>query len=66
MRYIELIERAVGKKAELNMLPLQPGDVPDTCADVDDLMRDVGYRPDTPVETGITNFVAWYRSYYKT
>lgn len=64
MRYIELIEQAVGRKAELNLLPLQPGDVPDTCADVTDLMRDVGYRPDTPVEVGVRNFVEWYRSYY--
>lgn len=64
MRYIELIEQAVGKKAELNLLPLQPGDVPDTCADVGDLMHDVGYRPDTPIEVGVKNFVEWYRSYY--
>lgn len=66
MRYIELIEEALGRKAQLNLLPLQPGDVPDTCADVDDLMRDVGYRPDTPVEVGVKNFVTWYRSYYNT
>lgn len=66
MRYIELIEKAVGRKAVLNLLPLQPGDVPDTCADVTDLMRDVGYRPATPVETGIEKFVEWYRSYYPT
>jgi len=64
LRYIELIEQALGKKAELNYLPLQPGDVPDTCADVDDLMNDVGYRPDTPVETGVGNFVDWYRRHY--
>ena len=56
----------MGKKAELNLMPLQPGDVPDTCANVDDLMSDVGYRPDTPVERGVKNFVDWYRSYYKT
>jgi UDP-glucuronate 4-epimerase len=65
MRYIELIEEALGTKAELNLLPLQPGDVPDTCADVQVLMRDVGYQPDTPVDVGVRNFVAWYRSYYK-
>jgi UDP-glucuronate 4-epimerase len=65
MRYIELIEQALGRKAELNLLPLQPGDVPDTCADVEDLMRDVGYRPDTPVEVGIKKFIEWYRQYYK-
>lgn len=66
LRYIELIEQNLGKKAQLNLLPLQPGDVPDTCADVQDLMRDVGYRPNTPVEIGITRFISWYRSYYKT
>jgi UDP-glucuronate 4-epimerase len=64
MRYIELIEENVGRKAELNLLPLQPGDVPDTHADVEDLMRDVGYRPATPVETGVRRFVEWYKSYY--
>ena len=65
MRYIELIEQAVGKKAQLNLLPLQPGDVPDTCAEVEDLMRDVGFKPGTPVETGVKKFVDWYRQYYK-
>jgi UDP-glucuronate 4-epimerase len=66
LRYIEIIEECTGKKAELNLMPLQPGDVPDTCANVDDLMSDVGYRPDTPVERGVKNFVDWYRGYYKT
>ena len=66
MRYIELIEQTLGKKAEINYLPLQPGDVPDTCADVDDLMNDVGYRPETPVETGVKNFVDWYRRHYNS
>jgi UDP-glucuronate 4-epimerase len=66
LRYIEIIEESVGKKAQLNLMPLQPGDVPDTCANVDDLMSDVGYRPDTPVEVGVKNFVDWYRTYYKT
>lgn len=66
MRYIELIEQTVGRKAILNLLPLQPGDVPDTSADVRDLMRDVGFRPDTPVEVGIKNFVEWYKDYYQT
>jgi UDP-glucuronate 4-epimerase len=47
-------------------MPLQPGDVPDTCANVDDLMSDVGYRPDTPVEVGVRRFVDWYRHYYKS
>jgi UDP-glucuronate 4-epimerase len=64
MRYIELIEENLGRKAELNLLPLQPGDVPDTYADVEDLMSDVGYRPTTPVETGVRRFVEWYKSYY--
>jgi UDP-glucuronate 4-epimerase len=65
MRYIRLIEENVGRKATLNLLPLQPGDVPDTCAEVEDLMRDVGYRPETPVEVGVKNFVTWYRAYYR-
>ena len=64
-RYIELLEFELGRKAELNLLPLQPGDVPDTCADVDELMADVGYEPSTPVEEGIRKFVAWYTSYYQ-
>jgi UDP-glucuronate 4-epimerase len=66
LRYIEIIEECVGKKAQLNLMPLQPGDVPDTCANIDDLVSDVGYRPDTPVEVGVRRFVDWYRSYYKT
>lgn len=65
LRYIEVLEECLGKKAEKNLLPLQPGDVPDTYADVDALVSDVGYRPSTPVETGIKNFVEWYREYYK-
>jgi UDP-glucuronate 4-epimerase len=65
-RYIELIEEATGKKAIRNLLPLQPGDVPDTEADVAALMRDTGYAPQTPVEVGIPRFVAWYRDYYRT
>ncbi len=64
-RYIEVLERCLGKSAEKNLLPLQPGDVPDTYADVEDLVRDVGYRPATSVETGIARFVDWYRDYYK-
>lgn len=65
MRYIEVLEQCLGKKAEKNLLPLQPGDVPDTFADVEDLVRDVGYKPATPVDVGVKNFVAWYLSYYK-
>jgi UDP-glucuronate 4-epimerase len=65
LHFIEVLEKSLGKKAEKNFLPLQPGDVPETCADVEDLMQDVGFRPDTPVTTGIVRFVEWYRSYYK-
>lgn len=64
-RFIEVIEECVGKKAIKNLLPMQPGDVPATSADVDDLMNDVGFKPDTPIEVGIKNFVDWYRGYYK-
>ena len=62
--YIELLERQLGKTAIRNLLPLQPGDVPDTYADVTDLIRDVGYKPDTSIEDGIAAFVKWYREYY--
>jgi UDP-glucuronate 4-epimerase len=65
MRYIEVIEECIGKKAERNLLPMQPGDVPDTYADAEDLARDVGYRPGTPIETGVRNFVDWYIDYYQ-
>ncbi len=64
LEYIEVLERTLGRKAERRLLPLQPGDVPDTFADVSALQRDVGYAPSTPVETGIARFVAWYRDYY--
>jgi UDP-glucuronate 4-epimerase len=64
MRYIEVLERCLGKKAKLELLPLQPGDVPATIADVSALERAVGYRPSTPVEVGVANFVEWYKSYY--
>ena len=63
--YIAVLEDCLGKKAEKNLLPLQAGDVPDTYADVSDLVRDVNYKPDTTVEQGISNFVEWYREYYK-
>jgi UDP-glucuronate 4-epimerase len=65
MRYIEVIEEALGRKAVKNLLPMQPGDVPDTFADVDDLANDVGYRPATPVEVGVKRFVEWYLDFYK-
>jgi len=64
LRYIELLEECLGRKATMNMLPLQAGDVPDTWADIADLQRDVGYTPATPVEVGIRRFVDWYLQYY--
>ena len=64
LRYIELLEGCLGRKSERRLLPLQPGDVPDTCADVEALRRDVGYSPSTPVEVGVARFVDWYRNYY--
>lgn len=63
--YIEVLEQALGRKAQRRLLPLQPGDVPDTFADVSALQRDVGYAPSTPIQTGIARFVQWYRAYYK-
>lgn len=62
--YIEVLEDCLGKKAERNLLPLQPGDVPDTYADVEALVQDVDYKPNTTVEVGIKNFVDWYREFY--
>ena len=64
MDYIAALEKALGKKAEMEMLPLQPGDVPDTYADVSDLVEQFDYKPATPVEQGIASFVAWYRNYF--
>jgi UDP-glucuronate 4-epimerase len=64
LRYIEVLEDALGRKAIKNFLPLQPGDVPETFADIDDLVRDVGYRPATPVEVGVRRFVEWFCEYY--
>lgn len=64
MRYIEVLEECLGKKAEMNLLPLQPGDVPATNADVSELADDVGYKPDTTIETGVARFVEWYREFY--
>jgi UDP-glucuronate 4-epimerase len=65
MRYIEVLEECLGRKAQKNLLPLQPGDVPDTWADVEDLVRDVGYRPETSIEEGVRNFVDWYLLHYR-
>ncbi len=64
MTYIETLEKYLGKTAEKNLLPLQPGDVPDTFADVDDLVRDVGYKPSTSIDNGIKAFAQWYKNYY--
>ena len=64
-RVVDLLEQALGKKAERELLPIQPGDVPETYADVDDLMRDVGFRPSTSIEHGIARFTRWFREYHK-
>ncbi len=63
--FIQVIEDCLGKKAKKNYMEMQPGDVPKTYADIDDLALDVGFRPDTPIEVGIPKFIEWYRSYYK-
>jgi UDP-glucuronate 4-epimerase len=65
MEFIEILEEQLGRKAIRNFLPMQAGDMPATCADVDDLMAAVGFRPVTPVAEGIRRFVAWYREYYR-
>ncbi|MCS7152259.1 MAG: NAD-dependent epimerase [Endomicrobia bacterium] len=64
-RFIEVLEECLGKKAKKNLLPIQPGDVPETFADIDDLIKDIGFKPSTPIEVGIKNFVDWYIEYYK-
>jgi UDP-glucuronate 4-epimerase len=64
LRLIETIEAATGRKAVKNFMPIQPGDVPATYADIDDLARAVGFAPRTPIETGVARFVDWYRGYY--
>ncbi|KIQ97128.1 NAD-dependent epimerase [Lysobacter sp. A03] len=65
LRYIEVLEQCLGRKAQMELLPLQAGDVPDTEADVSELIKAVDYRPQVSVETGVANFVDWYRGYYK-
>jgi len=65
MDYIGAIERALGKKANINLLPLQPGDVPDTYANVDDLVEQFNYKPETSVEEGVTQFIEWYKDYFR-
>ncbi|GAB6066794.1 NAD-dependent epimerase [Methylothermus subterraneus] len=64
LRFIEVLEDALGIQAQKNFLPMQPGDVPETFADVSDLVQAVGYAPRTPIEDGISRFVAWYKDYY--
>ncbi len=64
LAFIETLESCLGRKAQKNLLPIQPGDVPATYADVDDLIRDVGFKPSTPLEEGIGKFVGWYETYY--
>jgi UDP-glucuronate 4-epimerase len=65
LHFVEVLEQALGKKAVKKLLPIQPGDVPATYADVEDLTRDVGFAPATPIEEGIARFVRWYREFYK-
>lgn len=65
MRFIGLIEENLGIEAQKNLLPMQPGDVPDTFSDVSALIKDVGYQPSTPIEVGVRRFVEWYRNYYQ-
>ena len=62
--FIALIEKALGREAKKNFLPLQPGDVPATYADVTDLAADIGFAPKTPIDEGIANFVSWYKAYH--
>jgi UDP-glucuronate 4-epimerase len=65
LHFIAVLEACLGRTAEKQLLPMQLGDVPETYADVDDLMRDVGFKPSTPITTGIARFVEWYRQYYQ-
>jgi UDP-glucuronate 4-epimerase len=64
MKFIEIIEDCLGKKAVKNLLPMQPGDVYETYADIDDLMNDTGFKPKTDIKEGLKNFIKWYREYY--
>jgi UDP-glucuronate 4-epimerase len=65
LEVVRLLEQAIGKKAKRELLPMQPGDVPATCADIDDLMRDVNFKPSTSITDGISRFIDWYRSYHR-
>jgi UDP-glucuronate 4-epimerase len=62
---VALLEQELGRKAKVELMPIQPGDVPETCADIDDLTREVGFRPSTTIEDGVQKFVAWYRQYHR-
>ena len=64
MRYIELLEKAIGKKAELEFAPMQPGDIKETWADIGPIQRDFGFQPKVTIDEGIPRFVEWYRNYY--
>jgi len=65
LEVVKILEQSIGKKAIRELLPMQPGDVPATFADVDDLMRDVGFKPSTPIAEGIARFIAWYKQYHQ-
>jgi len=65
MYVVAVLEKELGREAVKGMLPIQPGDVTETFADIDDLARDTGFRPQTSIEDGLRNFVAWYRDYYR-
>lgn len=65
LRFIQIIEEKLGRKAIKNLMPMQPGDVPETYADVDDLIKAAGFKPNTPIEEGIERFVEWFKNYYK-
>ena len=65
MDFIEAIEKELGMVAKKNLLPMQPGDVPSTWADVTDLAEQLKYKPNTPVQQGIKNFIAWYKEFYQ-
>jgi len=65
-RIVELLEQEFGRTAKIELVTMQPGDVPETCADVDDLMRDVGFCPATPIDDGVRRFAAWFREFKAT
>tara|TARA_A100001015_G_scaffold6008_1_gene7595 strand:- start:1838 stop:2041 length:204 start_codon:yes stop_codon:yes gene_type:complete len=65
MDYIDALEKALGKKAKINFMPLQPGDVPDTYANVENLKREFNYKPSTSVVDGVSKFIQWYKKYFK-